>query len=32
MTRPTLTVVEGGGKPEPDSRLIDALKEALARA
>lgn len=32
MTRPTLTVVEGGGKPAPDERHINALKEALALA
>ena len=32
MTRPTLTVVEGGGKPEPDGRIIEALEQALERA
>lgn len=28
----TPIVIEGGGQPEPDTRVIDALKEALARA
>lgn len=32
MTRPTLTVVEGGGKPEPDTAIIDCLKAALVLA
>lgn len=32
MTRPTLTVVEGGGKPEPDARVMEALEAALEKA
>lgn len=31
MTRPTLTVV-GKGEPQPDTRLADCLREALALA
>lgn len=35
MTRPTLTVVEGGGKPEPDPEAVtrgDMATEAIRRA
>ena len=30
MTRPTLHVVEGGGKPEPDEVLVQSRKEAVS--
>lgn len=30
MTRPTLTVVEGGGKPEPDTEFVEARKVAAS--
>lgn len=30
MTRPTLTVVEGGGKPEPDEALVGCRKAAIS--
>ncbi|GAA5075573.1 hypothetical protein [Lysobacter panacisoli] len=32
MTRPTLTVVEGGGKPEPDPEIIEIFESFLTRA
>jgi hypothetical protein len=30
MPRPTLTVVEGGGKPEPDEALVGCRKSAIS--
>jgi hypothetical protein len=30
MTRPTLTVVEGGGEPKPDETVIEGRKDAVS--